>query len=109
MAVLVNQDSYSAAELFAAALSEYGVAKTVGTQTCGKGYFQVTQMLSDGSAINLSIGKYYTPKGVSLADVGGLTPDVVVELSEEDAIDLAMHRLAPEDDEQLQAALGQLP
>lgn len=109
MAVLVNQDSYSAAEFFAAALSEYGVAKTVGTQTCGKGYFQVTQMLSDGSAINLSIGKYFTPKGVSLADVGGLTPDVVVELSEEDAIDLAMHRLAPEDDEQLQAALGQLP
>ena len=109
MAVLINQDSYSAAEFFAAALSEYGVAKTVGTQTCGKGYFQVTQMLSDGSAINLSVGKYFTPKGVSLADAGGLTPDVEIELPEEDVIDLATHRLAPEDDEQLQAALKLLP
>ena len=50
MAVLVNQDSYSAAEFFAAALSEYGAAKTVGTRTCGKGYFQTTKPLSDGSA-----------------------------------------------------------
>ena len=108
MAVLINQDSYSAAEFFAAALSEFGAAKTVGTQTCGKGYFQTTQLLSDGSAINLSVGKYYTPKGVSLADAGGLTPDVEVELPEEDVIDLAAHRLAPEEDEQLQAALGLL-
>ena len=108
MVVLINQDSYSAAEFFAAALSEYGAAKTVGTQTCGKGYFQVTQTLSDGSAINLSIGKYYTPNGVSLADVGGLTPDETVELSEEDAMELAMHRLDPAEDEQLQAALALL-
>ena len=108
MAVLINQDSYSAAEFFAAALSEYGAAKTVGTQTCGKDYFQVTQTLSDGSAINLSIGKYYTPNGVSLADVGGLTPDETVELSEEDAMELAMHRLDPAEDEQLQAALALL-
>ena len=108
MAVLINQDSYSAAEFFAAALSEYGAAKTVGTQTCGKGYFQVTQPLSDGSAINLSIGKYFTPNGVSLADAGGLTPDETVELSEEDAMDLAMHRLDPAEDEQLQAALASL-
>lgn len=108
MAVLVNQDSYSAAEFFAAALSEYGAAKTVGTRTCGKGYFQTTKPLSDGSAINLSVGKYFTPNGVSLADAGGLTPDVEVELPEEDVVALATHRLAPEDDEQLQAALGLL-
>lgn len=108
MAVLINQDSYSAAEFFAAALSEYGVAKTFGTQTCGKGYFQVTRPLSDGSAINLSIGKYFTPKGVSLADVGGLVPDETVELSEDDAMQLALHKLEPEDDEQLQAALASL-
>ena len=105
MAVLINQDSYSAAEFFAAALSEYGAAKTVGTQTCGKGYFQVTKPLSDGSAINLSIGKYFTPNGVSLADVGGLAPDEAVELSEDDQMQLAAHQLDPDDDEQLQAAL----
>ena len=108
MAVLINQDSYSAAEFFAAALSEYGAAKTVGTRTCGKGYFQTTKKLSDGSAINLSVGKYYTPNGVSLADAGGLTPDVEVALPEEDIVGLASHRLAPEDDEQLQAALDLL-
>ena len=105
MAVLINQDSYSAAEFFAAALSEYGAAKTVGTRTCGKGYFQTTKLLSDGSALNLSVGKYFTPNGVSLADAGGLAPDVEVELPEEDIAALASRRLAPEDDEQLQAAL----
>ena len=108
MAVIINQDSYSAAEFFAAALSEYGVAKTIGTQTCGKGYFQVTKRLSDGSAINLSIGKYFTPNGVSLADVGGLTPDETVELSEDDQLQLALHTLDPAEDEQLQAALASL-
>ncbi|MBE6932596.1 MAG: S41 family peptidase [Ruminococcaceae bacterium] len=108
MAVLINQDSYSAAEFFAAALSEYGVAGTVGTQTCGKGYFQVARPLSDGSALNISVGKYYTPNGVSLADAGGLAPDYVVELPEEEQLDLAAHVLAPEDDPQLQKALSLL-
>lgn len=105
MAVLINQDTYSAAEFFAAALSEYGVAKSVGTQTCGKGYFQVTQPLSDGSALNISVGEYYTPNGVSLAEVGGLTPDVVLELSEKDTRALLSGQLDPEEDEQLQKAL----
>lgn len=105
MAVLINQDSYSAAEFFAAALSEYGVAKTVGTQTCGKGYFQVTQPLSDGSALNISVGEYATPNGVSLAETGGLAPDVTVELSEEDAKRLILGELAPENDAQLRKAL----
>ena len=81
MAVLVNGDSYSAAEFFAAALSEYGVADVVGEKTCGKGYFQNTMRLSDGSAVGLSVGKYFTPKGVSLAGVG-ITPDVVVPVDD---------------------------
>ena len=66
MAVLVNRESYSAAEFFAAALQEYEAAVIVGTQTYGKGYFQSALQLSDGSAINLSIGKYFTPQGKSL-------------------------------------------
>lgn len=77
MAVLVNGNSYSAAEFFAAALSEYEAAVVVGEKTCGKGYFQSTFSLPDGSAVGLSIGKYYTPKGESLADVG-VTPDITV-------------------------------
>ena len=77
MAVLVNGNSYSAAEFFAAAMAEYDAAVVVGEQTSGKGYFQSTFRLPDGSAVGLSIGKYYTPQGKSLADVG-VTPDIVV-------------------------------
>ena len=78
MAVLVNAQSYSAAEFFAAALQEYDKAVVVGEQTVGKGYFQETYKLCDGSAVSLSVGKYYTPKGLNLVETGGLTPDVPV-------------------------------
>ena len=104
MAVLVNEDSYSAAEFFAAALQEYGVATVVGTQTCGKGNFQYTFELSDGSAVALSVGKYFTPNGRSLTDVG-VTPDVVVDMDDDDYYSLYVGVLEPEDDGQLQAAL----
>ena len=79
MAVLVNKSSYSAAEFFAAAMAEYDAAVVVGEQTSGKGYFQSTFRLPDGSAVGLSIGKYYTPQGKSLADVG-VTPDIQILL-----------------------------
>lgn len=76
MAVLINGNTYSAAEFFAAALSEYDWAVTVGEQTCGKGYYQTTIELGDGSAMGLSTGKYSTPNGVNLSETGGLTPDI---------------------------------
>ena len=104
MAVLINEDSYSAAEFFAAALQEYGVAEIVGVQTSGKGNFQYTLDLGDGSAAALSCGKYYTPKGVSLTDVG-VTPDVVVDLDDEDYTALYYSSLKPEDDDQLLTAV----
>ena len=107
MAVLVNGDSYSAAEFFAAALQEYGVGLVVGSQTCGKGYFQNTYRLSDGSAVSLSSGTYYTPNNVSLANVG-VTPDIPVDLTEDDAALLYYDQLAQTDDAQLQAALEAL-
>lgn len=107
MAVLCNGDSYSAAEYFACAIQQYGVGKVVGEQTCGKGYYQVGLQLSDGSCLNLSIGKYYTPNGESLIDVG-VTPDIVLELDEELASELSKGTLDPEDDPQVQAALGAL-
>ena len=82
MAVLINSESISAAEFFAAALSEYEAATLVGQKTIGKGYFQQAYRLSDGSAVGLSVGRYTTPNGVSLAGVG-ITPDVAVEVDEE--------------------------
>lgn len=79
MAVLINGNTYSAAEFFAAALSEYDWAVTVGEPTCGKGYYQTTIQLGDGSAVQLSTGAYTTPNGVNLTEVGGLKPDVPTE------------------------------
>lgn len=104
MAVLVNEDSYSAAEFFAAALQEYGVAEVVGVQTSGKGNFQYTFNLSDGSAVALSVGKYFTPSGKSLTDVG-VTPDVEMDLSYADYEALYYGTLDHADDEQLLAGL----
>lgn len=104
MAVIVNLHSYSASEFFAAALSEYDAAVVVGEKTFGKGYFQNTYALSDGSAVTLSIGKYYTPNGKNLAGEG-LTPDVEVPLTEEEATRLASGELLPSEDPQIQAAL----
>lgn len=105
MAVLVNGESYSAAEFFAAALSEYDWASVVGTPTCGKGYYQNTIRLSDGSAVGLSVGAYYTPKGVSLAEAGGLIPDVVEEVDAETAARIYAGLVDPMEDPQILAAL----
>ena len=105
MVVLVNGDSFSAAEFFASALRDYEWATIVGEQTVGKGYFQMTYSLSDGSAVNLSVGKYYTRSGVNLAEAGGLTPDKVVEVDDETYVQIYYGNVAPEDDPQIQAAL----
>lgn len=104
MAVLVNEGSYSAAEFFAAALSEYEWATVVGTQTSGKGYFQVTYRLSDGSALGLSIGKYTTPNGLSLQDVG-IVPDVEIKVDPETDYRIYAGTLPLDEDPQIQAAL----
>lgn len=104
MAVLVNRESYSAAEFFAAAMQEYGAAEIVGEQTYGKGNFQYEFPLSDGSAVWLSAGKYYTPNGNSLAGVG-VEPDIPVELDTEQFYELYLGRLPQEEDPQIQAAL----
>lgn len=104
MAVLVNSESYSAAEFFAAALKEYEAAVIVGEQTCGKGYFQTTIHLNDGSAVALSIGKYFTPKGENLQDVG-LIPDKVVDVDDDTFWEIYYGNLPKEADPQVQAAL----
>lgn len=107
MAVLVNGESYSAAELFAAALREYEAAVVIGEKTSGKGYYQNTFKLSDGSAVGLSTGKYFTPHGVSLEGVG-ITPDVEVTVDEQTATGILYGTLAPEEDPQIQAAMEAL-
>lgn len=107
MAVLVNGNSYSAAEFFAAALQEYEAAVVVGEPTVGKGYYQQTIPLGDGSAVALSTGKYFTPKGNSLAEKG-ITPTVRVDVDEETAAAIYYGTSKPAEDPQLQAAIKAL-
>lgn len=107
MAVLVNGRSYSAAEFFAAALQEYDAAVVVGTATVGKGNYQETFLLSDGSAVNLSTGRYCTPNGVSLTGVG-ITPDVDVPVTVEEDVAIYAGALDPAADPQIQAAVAAL-
>ena len=104
MAVLVNSESYSAAEFFAAALRDYEMAVIVGDKTCGKGYFQYTYPLNDGSAVGLSVGKYFTPKGENLAGIG-LTPDYPVEVDEDTFMKIYAGTLDLMEDPQILKAL----
>lgn len=105
MAVLINEDSYSAAEFFAAALQEYEWATVVGTPSTGKSHYQIAIPLNDGSAVNLSVGEYYTPNGVSLADQGGLQPDVELEVDEQTYLAIYYQQLSAEEDPQIAAAV----
>jgi len=103
MAVLVNSGSISAAEFFAASLQEHGKATVIGMPTTGKGCAQRPIKLKNGGGLVLSINKYYTAKGVSLADTQGIKPDITVELTPEQTRNF--YTLTIETDPQLQAAL----
>lgn len=103
MAVLVNADSISAAEFFAAALQEYNKAVIVGEKTIGKGYSQQNYELSDGSALHLSDQEYFTPSGKTLIGTG-VIPDVE---SKPDA-DFDFYFTSQDKDVQLQSALKAL-
>ena len=77
----------------------------MGTPSTGKSHFQIAIPMTDGSAVNLSVGKYYTPNGVSLADVGGLQPDVVVEVDEQTYRDLYYGNIPAAEDLQIAEAV----
>ena len=101
LAVLVNGNSASASEIFAGAIKDYGIGTLVGTKTYGKGIVQKIYPLSDGTAVKLTISKYYTPKGNDIHGIG-IEPDIEVELEEE----LEKEVVIPmEKDNQLQKAL----
>ena len=75
----------------------------VGEQTSGKGFFQNTFRFDDGSALALSVGKYFTPKGRSL-EGAGIQPDVPVTVDADTAAAIYYDLLKPEEDPQIQAA-----
>jgi carboxyl-terminal processing protease len=82
LVVLINGNSASASEIFAGALQDYEKATVVGTTSFGKGIVQRVIPLSDGTAIKLTISKYFTPKGRNIHGTG-IVPDVEVELDDE--------------------------
>ncbi len=93
MAVLINGNSASASEIFAGAIKDYQYGKLIGTTSFGKGIVQTIIPLNDGSAIKLTMAKYFTPKGNDIHEVG-ITPDVELEyeyLNEEDEVYDPMH------------------
>lgn len=101
MAVLINENSASASELFAGCLQDYGWATVVGTTSFGKGIVQNLIPLTDGSAIKLTTERYFTPSGFCLHEKG-ITPDVEVELDEGLKQKVV---ILPEEDNQLQKAI----
>ena len=104
LAVLVNEGSASASEIFAGAVQDYGVGTIVGTTTFGKGVVQAVYPMSDGSAVKLTVSKYYTPKGKNIHGEG-IEPDISVKMDPElfNQTEITM-----EEDNQLQAALDSL-
>ncbi len=101
IAVLINGNSASASEIFAGALQDYERATVVGTTSYGKGIVQKVIPLQDGTAIKLTVSKYFTPKGQDIHGKG-IVPDVEVELDEELRRQI---EIDPEDDNQLQEAI----
>lgn len=101
LAVLVNENSASASEIFAGAVKDHKVGTIVGTTTYGKGVVQTIRDLGDGSALKLTVSNYYTPNGVNINGVG-IEPDVEAELDKSLQTGDTISR---EEDNQLQKAI----
>ena len=102
LAVLVNGYSASASEIFAGAIKDYGIGTLVGTNTYGKGIVQRMFPLEDGSAVKVTIAKYFTPNGNDIHKIG-IKPDVEIELDSQ-----AYKDSDGEKDNQLDAAIEEV-
>ena len=89
MVVLVNAFSASASEVFAGAIMDHGRATVIGTTTFGKGSVNSIWPLDDGSGVNFTIARWFTPNGTLIAGEG-ITPDVVAEVPEGETDDVQL-------------------
>lgn len=101
-AVLINGNSASASEIFAGAMQDYKKATIVGTTSFGKGIVQSIIPLQDGTAIKVTVSKYFTPKGQDIHGKG-ITPDVEIDLNKELKTKAVIDK---NEDNQLQKAIG---
>jgi len=83
VAILVNNGSASASEILAGALRDQKGVKLIGDKTFGKGSVQTLEEFRDGSSLKITVAKWFTPNGTSIADEG-LKPDIEIELTQED-------------------------
>lgn len=104
MVVMINGNSASASEIFAAAMQDYDAAAILGTTSFGKGIVQSIIPFSDGTAVKVTVSQYFTPRGVCIHGTG-VTPDIEVELDE-----ALLQKVVIEHDEdnQLQEAIRHL-
>lgn len=101
LAVLINGNSASASEIFAGAIQDYDKGTIIGTTSFGKGIVQSIIPLQDGTAIKVTVSKYFTPKGQDIHGVG-IKPDVTVELNDKLKKKVVIKK---EEDNQLQKAI----
>jgi carboxyl-terminal processing protease len=104
VAVLVNRNSASASEIVTGALQDRHRATVVGTRTYGKGVFQEIERMSDGGALDITVGEYFTPSGRNLGGGGvnrgaGITPNVQAvddpkTIKRDEALDIALQTVA---------------
>lgn len=92
LVVLIDGGTASAAEILAAALADNRGAKVLGVRSFGKGVFQEERGLANGGALKLTVGEYFTPKGVNLAESRGIKPDVRVRDDRRTKIDEVRQR-----------------
>ncbi|MFP4697073.1 MAG: S41 family peptidase [Eubacteriales bacterium] len=101
LVILINDYSASASEILAGAIKDHGIGTLVGTTTYGKGLVQSLVELGDGSAIKLTISKYFTPNGEYIHGKG-IAPDVEVVLPDELKYS---YNIEKEEDVQLEKAI----
>jgi carboxyl-terminal processing protease len=104
--VLVNKESASASEIVTGALQDRGRAEVIGTRTFGKGVFQEVRQLSNGGALDITVGEYFTPKGRNLGGGGvkqgaGIEPDIQAQddaktANRDEALEVAVKTVARE-------------
>lgn len=92
LVVLIDRDTASSAEILTAALADDGGATVVGTRSYGKGVFQEEESLSNGGALKLTVGEFFTPDGVNLARSKGIHPEIHVSDNPETKVDEAKQR-----------------
>ncbi len=102
LAVLINGNSASASEIFAGAIQDYNLGTIVGTTSFGKGIVQSIIPLFDGTAIKVTVSKYFTPKGKNIHGIG-IAPDVEVKLDDKLKQKVVIEK---KDDNQLQKAIN---